>query len=67
MFTLPDSKRESETDKKDVLRIVWRCSYYSETETGANFQTVLYTFYQPVSVSVTVSGSVNEQLRNKTK
>ena len=40
VFTLPDT----ETETRD--RIVRMRSYSSETETGANFHSNLYTFYR---------------------
>ena len=52
---------KTETDKNDLYKILWRYSYFTETETKINFHWVhFFILSVSVSVLVSVTGSVNE-------
>ena len=42
VFTVPDTETDTDTDKNELCRIVWRCSHCTDTNTDTNTDTDYY-------------------------
>ena len=46
MFKLFDSEKDTETNKNRLYRIVWCCSYFTETDINTDSHWIWHAFYQ---------------------